>query len=78
MTTMVFIFHGLRNDLDINYLEVIIKFISIYITSVVAELIAMLYFIVSNVFDTSITGLVEVYKDATGNKIETITKEQEN
>lgn len=78
VTIMVFIFHGLNNDLGLDYLEIIIKFISIYITSVVAELIAMLYFIVSNVFDTSITGLVEVYKDATGNKNENILKEQEN
>ncbi len=67
VTIMIFVFHGLKNDLDLAYIESIIKFISVYITSVVAELIAMLYFIVSNVFDTSITGLVEIYKDATNN-----------
>ncbi len=78
VTIMVFVFHGLKNDLNLDYLEILIKFISIYITSVVAELIAMLYFIVSNVFDTSITGLVEVYKDATGNINDNIIKEQEN
>ncbi len=70
VTIMIFVFHGLKNDLDLAYIESIIKFISVYITSVVAELIAMLYFIVSNVFDTSITGLVEIYKDATNNEQE--------
>lgn len=74
--TMIFVFHGLKNDLEFSYLELIIKFVSLYVTSVVAELIAMLYFIVSNVFDTSITGLVELYKDAT-NKNES-SKEQES
>lgn len=75
--TMIFVFHGLKNDLELSYLELIVKFVSLYITSIVAELIAMLHFIVSNVFDTSITGLVELYKDATGNRNESI-KEQEN
>lgn len=70
VTIMIFVFHRLKNDLDLAYIESIIKFISVYITSVVAELIAMLYFIVSNVFDTSITGLVEIYKDATNNEQE--------
>lgn len=77
IVTMTFVFHGTKNDLDLSYLELLTKFVSLYITSVVAELIAMLYFIVSNVFDTSITGLVELYKDATGNKNESIIKEQE-
>lgn len=43
------------------------SFVSIYITSVVIELIAMLKCIVTNVFDTSITSLVELYKDASSN-----------
>lgn len=61
---MIFVFHGVGNDLQLDYIEVIIKFISLYITSVVVELVAMLKYIVSNVFDTSITGLVEMYRDA--------------
>ncbi len=61
--SVVFVFHGLKNDIDLNYLKTIINFISIYITSVVVEIIAMLNYIVSNVFDTSITGLVEMYKE---------------
>lgn len=60
----IFVFHGLKNDIDIKYLKTIIKFVSVYISSVVVEIIAMLHSIVKNVFDTSITGLVELYKDA--------------
>ncbi len=77
IVTMIFVFHGLGNDLDISYIDIIIKFVSVYITSVVAELIAMLHYIVSKVFDTSITGLVEIYKDATNTKNDRL-KEQEN
>ena len=61
---MIFIFHGVKNDLDLEDIKLIINFISLYITSVVIELIALLKYIVSNVFDTSITGLVEIYKDS--------------
>lgn len=61
--TMIFVFHWKENDLELSYVNAIIKFISVYITSVVVELIAMLNYIVSKVFDTSITGLVELYKD---------------
>ncbi len=64
---MIFVFHGFNNDLELSYLEKIINFVSIYITSVVVELIAMLKYIVANVFDTSITSLVELYKDASSN-----------
>lgn len=65
--TMIFVFHGFHNDIELSYLEKIINFVSIYITSVVIELIAMLKCIVTNVFDTSITSLVELYKDASNN-----------
>lgn len=65
---MIFVFHGLKNDLKLSYINAIVKFIGFYITSVVVELITMLRYIVSNVFDTSITGLVELFKDATSNK----------
>lgn len=61
---VIFIFHGVKNDLDLEDIKLIINFISLYITSVVIELIALLKYIVSNVFDTSITGLVEIYKDS--------------
>jgi len=67
---MTFVFHGSGNELELSYIDTIIKFISVYITSVVVESIAMLKYIVSNVFDTSITGLVEIYKDAAGNSKE--------
>lgn len=77
---MIFVFHGLNNDLDLEYIKEIIKFISLYITSVVVELVAMLKYIVKNVFDTSITGLVEFYKDANmqNSKFDTKQKEQDS
>lgn len=61
--TMIFVFKGLNNELSIEHIKVLFKYISIYITSVVVELIAMLKFVMENVFDTSITALVEFYKD---------------
>lgn len=60
---MIFVFHGMKNDLDMEYFDLIIKCISVYITSVVVEFIAMLRYIVKNVFDKSITGLVDSFKD---------------
>lgn len=77
---MIFVFHGLNNELSLDYIKEIIKFVSLYITSVVVELIAMLRYIVSNVFDTSITGLVEFYKDASNKEIqnENQPQKQEN
>lgn len=77
IVVMIFVFHGLGNNLDLSYIDIIIKFVSVYITSVVVELIAMLHYIVSKVFDTSITGLVEIYKDATNTKYDKM-KGQEN
>jgi membrane glycosyltransferase len=65
--TMIFVFHGLKNDLSISYIKLIISVISAYITSIVIELIAMLRYIVSKVFDTSISGLVSLYKDTSTN-----------
>lgn len=61
--SMLFVFHGLGNDLSDSQMELIIKFVSLYITSVVIEIIAMLRYIVTKVFDTSISNLVELYKD---------------
>ena len=48
----------------------LLAFVSAYITSVVVELIAILKYIVKNVFDTSLAELVKIFK-------ETNNKEQE-
>lgn len=61
----IYYFHWIKNDLDLSYVQLLVGFISAYISSVVAELFIMLKYIVSNVFDTSITGLVELYRDVT-------------
>ncbi len=42
-----------------NTIISIIKFIEFYITSIVVELLSILFFIVKNVFDTSITDLIK-------------------
>lgn len=44
-------------------LKIIIGFIVTYITSVVVELIAILKYIVKNVFDTSIVGMANDFKE---------------
>lgn len=44
-------------------LKIIFTFIGGYITSVVVELIAILKYIVKNVFDTSVSGMVNHFKE---------------
>lgn len=44
-------------------IKIIFAFIGTYITSVIVELIAILRYIVKNVFDTSIAGMVNNFKD---------------
>lgn len=44
-------------------MQIFLSFVGIYITSVVVELIAILRCIVTNVFDTSIAGLVEAFRE---------------
>lgn len=43
-----------------NIVTSIIKFVEFYITSIVAELLAILFFIVKNVFDKSIVDLIKI------------------
>ncbi len=56
------VFHALRNDFSKSILNIIFGFYGTYITSVVVELIFILKFIVNNVFDTSISALMEIFK----------------
>lgn len=55
--------HEHQNPLSDGTLKIIFTFLSAYITSVVVELIAILQFIVKNVFDTSIAELVKLFRD---------------
>lgn len=55
--------HKTGNPFDLPTIKLLLGFISAYITSVVIELIAILKYIVTNVFDTSIAGLVGMFKD---------------
>lgn len=47
---------------NLDYIRISLKFITGYITSVIVELIAILNYIVKNVFDTSIADLVKTFK----------------
>lgn len=55
--------HEHQNPLSDETIKLIFTFLSAYITSVVVELIAILQFIVKNVFDTSIAELVKLFRD---------------
>lgn len=57
----VFIFHGLHNDLTDETFKIIIGFLGVYISSIIVELIYIVKYIVVNVFDTSIDGLVKLF-----------------
>lgn len=55
--------HKIGKPFNNSTIQLIFGFIGAYITSVVVELIAILKYIVTNVFDTSIASLVKIFKD---------------
>lgn len=61
--TAFFVFHALHNDISDETFKIIISFLGVYITSIVVELIYIAKYIVVNVFDTSIDGLVKLFSD---------------
>lgn len=61
----IFKFHVDGNPFSDSTIKIISAFISAYITSVIIELIVILKYIVKNVFDTSIAGMVNNFKDNT-------------
>lgn len=58
----IIVFHSLDNDFSQELLQMIFAFFGTYITSVIVELICILKYIVVNVFDTSISALMEAFK----------------
>lgn len=52
-----------KENSNIETIKILLTFVSAYITSVVIELIAILKYIVKNVFDTSIAELVKIFKE---------------
>lgn len=58
----IIVFHALEKDLSFDTIKMLFAFFSTYITSVIVELIYILKHIVDNVFDTSISALMEVFK----------------
>lgn len=74
----IMLFHMFKNPMDVLIIETIFKYIALYITSVVIELITMLKFIVENVFDTSITTLVELYKDRKTDEVKDDSEKEKN
>lgn len=66
--TIEVINYAISKEANIDIVNSLLTFVSAYITSVVVELIAILRYIVKNVFDTSIAELVKIFKE-TDNKI---------
>lgn len=62
------VFHALGNDFPTTMLQMLFAFFGTYITSVIVELICILKYIVVNVFDTSISALMEIFKSQKPNK----------
>lgn len=64
-STYNFIFEAYKENGTINthLINLLFAFLTGYITSVVVELIYMLKFMVQNVFDTSISDLVKIFKE---------------
>lgn len=55
--------YSMSDNVNIEILKIVIAFVSAYITSVVVELIAILKYVVKNVFDTSIAELIKIFKE---------------
>ena len=58
----IIVFHALEKDFSTGTIELLLAFFGSYITSVIVELICILKYIVVNVFDTSISALMEAFK----------------
>lgn len=66
----IIFFHNAKNDIPINIINIFFAFFGTYVTSVIIELICILKYIVVNVFDTSISALMGIFKDNNNNKDE--------
>lgn len=59
----IIVFHNAKNDLPISTINIFFAFFGTYVTSVIIELICILKYIVVNVFDTSISALMSIFKN---------------
>ena len=59
----IFYYYFENHQIDNHLVNLMFTFVVTYITSVVVELIYMLKYIVHNVFDTSISDLVKLFKE---------------
>ena len=55
--------YGIQESANKEILDMLLKYAGAYITSVVIELIAILRYIVQNVFDSSLSDLVKAFKE---------------
>ncbi len=55
--------YAIDESSDVEMAKQLFTFIGVYITSIIVELIAVLNYIVKNVFDTSIAELVKIFKE---------------
>ena len=60
---------------NIDIVNSLLTFVSAYITSIIVELIAILNYIVKNVFDTSLSELVKIFKETDQTNKDTSDKE---
>lgn len=58
----IIVFHALGNHLSSELVGILFGFFGTYTTSVIVELICILKYIVTNVFDTSISSLMEIFR----------------
>lgn len=64
----IIFFHNAKNDMPISTINIFFAFFGTYVTSVIIELICILKYIVVNVFDTSISVLMGIFKNNDNNK----------
>lgn len=66
--TMKVIDYSIASGANQEIIKNLLTFVSAYITSVVIELIAILNYIVTRVFDTSISDLIELFRNSIDKK----------
>lgn len=75
----IIVFHAIGKDFSATMLQMIFTFFGTYITSVIVELICILKYIIINVFDTSVSALMEAFKMQNDDKnIEKDNKEHDS
>ena len=62
---MIIVAHFIGNNMPIDIITLLLSMLKDYMIAIVAEMIAMLFFIVRNVFDTTIPDLAKLFANET-------------